>query len=169
MPRNQLLDQFFALFRETPPWSIRPLRKKTQQPEVYLKDVLCRLDSDDSERRQHHILFLFSFCLVISPFLPPIQRRFIYQLILPFNVSASSTAIDISNPKLLVIVGSLSLVSNIIGLFLFHGKLGLGVDGGSRRDMSRAHGSWLFLFLFAFPLSFIVQKNMYHTKLLLAI
>ena len=33
-----------------------------------------------------------------------------------FNVS------EISNPKLVVIVGSLGLASNIIGLFLFHGK-----------------------------------------------
>ena len=40
MPRNQLLDQLFALFRETPRWSIRPLREKTQQPEAYLKEVL---------------------------------------------------------------------------------------------------------------------------------
>ena len=37
MPRNQLLDQLFALFRETPRWSIRPLREKTQQPEVLSK------------------------------------------------------------------------------------------------------------------------------------
>ena len=76
MPRNQLLDQLFALFRETLRWSIRPLREKTQQPEVYLKEVLCRLY--DSEQRQRRILFLFSFCLVISPFLPPIRRMYIY-------------------------------------------------------------------------------------------
>ena len=43
MPRNQLLDQLFALFRETPRWSIRPLREKTQQPEVYLKEVLSEI------------------------------------------------------------------------------------------------------------------------------
>ena len=43
MPRNQLLDQLFALFRETPRWSIRPLREKTQQPEVYLKEVLAEI------------------------------------------------------------------------------------------------------------------------------
>jgi transcription initiation factor TFIIF subunit beta len=42
-PRNQLLDQLFALFRETPRWSIRPLREKTQQPEVYLKEVLAEI------------------------------------------------------------------------------------------------------------------------------
>ena len=57
MPRNQLLDQLFALFRETPRWSIRPLREKAQQPEVYLKEVLCRLY--DSVQRQRHILFYF--------------------------------------------------------------------------------------------------------------
>src|SRR6202046_1272151 len=43
MPRNQLLDQLFALFRETPRWSIRPLREKTQQPEAYLKEVLAEI------------------------------------------------------------------------------------------------------------------------------
>ena len=43
MPRNQLLDQLFALFRETPRWSIRPLREKTQQPEAYLKEVLTEI------------------------------------------------------------------------------------------------------------------------------
>ncbi|KAJ8088109.1 hypothetical protein AAF712_015965 [Marasmius tenuissimus] len=40
MPRNQLLDLLFQLFRETPRWAIKPLREKTQQPEVYLKEVL---------------------------------------------------------------------------------------------------------------------------------
>lgn len=40
MPRNQLLDELFVLFREMPRWSIKPLREKTQQPEVYLKEVL---------------------------------------------------------------------------------------------------------------------------------
>jgi zinc transporter 1 len=29
---------------------------------------------------------------------------------------------EISNPKLIVIVGSLGLLSNIVGLFLFHGE-----------------------------------------------
>ena len=43
MPRNQLLDQLFALFRDTPHWSIRPLREKTQQPEAYLKEVLAEI------------------------------------------------------------------------------------------------------------------------------
>jgi len=43
MPRNQLLDQLFALFRETTHWSIRPLREKTQQPEAYLKEVLAEI------------------------------------------------------------------------------------------------------------------------------
>ncbi|KIJ60352.1 hypothetical protein HYDPIDRAFT_117254 [Hydnomerulius pinastri MD-312] len=40
MPRNQLLDLLFQLFREQPRWSIKPLRERTQQPEVYLKEVL---------------------------------------------------------------------------------------------------------------------------------
>jgi transcription initiation factor TFIIF subunit beta len=43
MPRNQLLDELFALFRQQPRWSIRPLREKTQQPEVYLKEVLSEV------------------------------------------------------------------------------------------------------------------------------
>ena len=40
MPRNQLLDQLFELFKKQPRWSIRPLRERVQQPEVYLKEVL---------------------------------------------------------------------------------------------------------------------------------
>ncbi|KAG6331131.1 hypothetical protein ID866_7958 [Astraeus odoratus] len=40
MPRNQLLDMLFQLFREQPRWSIKPLRERTQQPEVYLKEIL---------------------------------------------------------------------------------------------------------------------------------
>ncbi|KAF8972344.1 transcription initiation factor IIF, beta subunit [Flammula alnicola] len=43
IPRNQLLDELFALFRQSPRWSIRPLRDKTQQPEVYLKEVLSEI------------------------------------------------------------------------------------------------------------------------------
>lgn len=40
MPRNQLLDLLFSLFREREHWSIKPLRERTQQPEAYLKEVL---------------------------------------------------------------------------------------------------------------------------------
>src|ERR1700691_3156915 len=40
MPKNQLLDQLFSHFREKPHWSIKVLREKTQQPEVYLKETL---------------------------------------------------------------------------------------------------------------------------------
>lgn len=40
MPRNQLLDMLFGLFRERDHWPIKQLREKLQQPEVYLKDVL---------------------------------------------------------------------------------------------------------------------------------
>lgn len=43
MPRNQLLDQIFILFRDPPRWGIKPLREKTQQPEVYLKEVLSEV------------------------------------------------------------------------------------------------------------------------------
>jgi transcription initiation factor TFIIF subunit beta len=34
MPRNQLLDVLFALFREREQWPIKFLREKTQQPDV---------------------------------------------------------------------------------------------------------------------------------------
>ncbi|KAF7972440.1 hypothetical protein HWV62_18018 [Athelia sp. TMB] len=40
MPKNQLLDQLFSLFREKPLWPIKVLREKTQQPEQYLKETL---------------------------------------------------------------------------------------------------------------------------------
>jgi len=40
MPKNQLLDQLFSLFRERPHWPIKVLREKTQQPELYLKETL---------------------------------------------------------------------------------------------------------------------------------
>ncbi|KAF8878292.1 transcription initiation factor IIF, beta subunit [Infundibulicybe gibba] len=43
MPRNQLLDLLFQLFREPTRWGIRPLRDRTQQPEVYLKEVLSEV------------------------------------------------------------------------------------------------------------------------------
>ena len=43
MPRNQLLDMLFNMFQERPRWSIKLLRVKTQQPEVYLKEVLSEI------------------------------------------------------------------------------------------------------------------------------
>ena len=43
MPRNQLLDALFALFREREQWPIKILREKIQQPEVYLKEVLSEI------------------------------------------------------------------------------------------------------------------------------
>jgi len=43
MPRNQLLDALFALFREREQWPIKLLREKTQQPEGYLKEVLSEI------------------------------------------------------------------------------------------------------------------------------
>jgi transcription initiation factor TFIIF subunit beta len=45
MPRNQLLDALFALFRERDQWPIKQLRERTQQPEVYLKEVLSEIAS----------------------------------------------------------------------------------------------------------------------------
>lgn len=43
MPKNQLLDQLFSLFREKPHWPIKVLREKTQQPELYLKETLLEI------------------------------------------------------------------------------------------------------------------------------
>lgn len=43
MPRNQLLDALFALFRERAHWPIRLLRDRVQQPEVYLKEVMAEV------------------------------------------------------------------------------------------------------------------------------
>ncbi len=43
MPRNQLLDALFVLFREREQWPIKILREKTQQLEVYLKEVLSEI------------------------------------------------------------------------------------------------------------------------------
>jgi len=45
MPRNQLLDALFGLFREREQWPIKQLRERTQQPEVYLKEVLSEIAS----------------------------------------------------------------------------------------------------------------------------
>ncbi|EIN08219.1 hypothetical protein PUNSTDRAFT_143873 [Punctularia strigosozonata HHB-11173 SS5] len=43
MPRNQLLDMLFFLFRQQERWPIKILRERTQQPEVYLKEVLSEI------------------------------------------------------------------------------------------------------------------------------
>jgi transcription initiation factor TFIIF subunit beta len=43
MPRNQLLDMLFALFREREQWPIKLLCEKTQQPEAYLKEILSEI------------------------------------------------------------------------------------------------------------------------------
>ena len=43
MPRNQLLDLLFGLYREREQWPLKVLREKTQQPEVYLKEVLSEI------------------------------------------------------------------------------------------------------------------------------
>ncbi|KAF5366818.1 hypothetical protein D9758_006555 [Tetrapyrgos nigripes] len=43
MPRNQLLDLIFTVFKDTPRWSIKTLRERTQQPEAYLKEVLSEV------------------------------------------------------------------------------------------------------------------------------
>jgi transcription initiation factor TFIIF subunit beta len=40
MAKNDLLDELFAHFRQKRFWSIKELRTKVQQPEVYLREVL---------------------------------------------------------------------------------------------------------------------------------
>ena len=40
MPRNDLLDVFFDLFREYTYWPFSALKQRVQQPEAYLKEVL---------------------------------------------------------------------------------------------------------------------------------
>ena len=40
IPRNELLDLLFRLFEQSEYWSLKSLRERTRQPEVYLRDVL---------------------------------------------------------------------------------------------------------------------------------
>lgn len=40
LPRNELLDILFELYDQYPYWSIKGLRSRVQQPEVYLREVL---------------------------------------------------------------------------------------------------------------------------------
>ncbi|KIY72452.1 hypothetical protein CYLTODRAFT_417851 [Cylindrobasidium torrendii FP15055 ss-10] len=43
MPRNQLLDLIFQMFKNPPRWAIKDLRQRTQQPAAYLKEVLLEV------------------------------------------------------------------------------------------------------------------------------
>jgi len=40
MPQNELLDILFKLFENQPRWTFKDLRNRSQQPDVYLRDVL---------------------------------------------------------------------------------------------------------------------------------
>jgi transcription initiation factor TFIIF subunit beta len=40
IPKNELLDLLFKLFEEYDYWSMKGLRERTKQPEIYLKEVL---------------------------------------------------------------------------------------------------------------------------------
>ena len=40
LPRNEVLDTLFDLFKEKCRWSAKDLREATQQPEAYLKELL---------------------------------------------------------------------------------------------------------------------------------
>jgi zinc transporter 1 len=69
-------------------------------------------------------VFLLALCFSI--FLEAIGRFFSNpgtSLVLSLLCIPPHTFIEISNGKLVVIVGSLGLASNIVGLFLFHGNL----------------------------------------------
>lgn len=48
MPRNELLDLLFSLFDRYKHWSLKRLREETQQPYVYLREVLASIAD------QHH-------------------------------------------------------------------------------------------------------------------
>lgn len=48
MPRNELLDLLFNLFDKYKHWSLKRLREETQQPYVYLREVLATIAN------QHH-------------------------------------------------------------------------------------------------------------------
>lgn len=48
MPRNELLDLLFSLFDKYSHWSLKRLREETQQPYVYLREVLSTIAN------QHH-------------------------------------------------------------------------------------------------------------------
>jgi solute carrier family 30 (zinc transporter), member 1 len=67
-------------------------------------------------------VFLLALCFSI--FLEAIGRFFstpgTYRYLLPALAYVNDFT-EISNPKLVVIVGSFGLASNIVGLFLFHG------------------------------------------------
>lgn len=43
MPRNELLDSLFSLFDRYTHWSLKRLREETQQPYVYLREVLSSI------------------------------------------------------------------------------------------------------------------------------
>lgn len=43
MPRNELLDSLFSLFDRYTHWSLKRLREETQQPYVYLREVLSTI------------------------------------------------------------------------------------------------------------------------------
>lgn len=40
MPKNELLDALFDLFRQYEYWTLKGLREKVNQPETYLKETL---------------------------------------------------------------------------------------------------------------------------------
>jgi transcription initiation factor TFIIF subunit beta len=43
MPQNELLDRIFECFKEFTYWSMKALRQRLQQPEVYLRETLDKI------------------------------------------------------------------------------------------------------------------------------
>ncbi|KAI0045982.1 hypothetical protein FA95DRAFT_1494707 [Auriscalpium vulgare] len=43
IPRNQLLDMLFELFRERAHWPVKLLRERTRQPEAYVREILAEI------------------------------------------------------------------------------------------------------------------------------
>jgi hypothetical protein len=70
MPKNQLFDALFALFRERDHWSAKELRLRTEQPEQYLKEVLSGIATQHKSGPVSLYYFSFSLraILILFPF-----------------------------------------------------------------------------------------------------
>ena len=64
--------------------------------------------------------------LCVSIMLEAIKRFFSVEGMSMSVVNLTESETEVQNPMLVVIVGCLGLASNVVGLFLFHGKWFLG-------------------------------------------
>ncbi|KAF8322552.1 hypothetical protein DL93DRAFT_2199406 [Clavulina sp. PMI_390] len=55
-PRNELFDALFALFAETPYLSLKEIRKKTQNPEAWIKELLSEM-ADFNQGGPNHNMY----------------------------------------------------------------------------------------------------------------